>query len=382
MRIVKVDEYQFLTCFKAGLWGSHNNRFKQWKSGELLVFTVDKQIAALAEVTGEPFYSEDTIWENRLYPHRIQIKFLYVLSHENRLPILGKIRDSLTNAWGTNYGIRILSQSSLPEESSKIIAHEIRKQPNSIEFYVTNLNELLQEAKLQRQNETNEKQNKVGKSRTKRNSKRKQAELVVTQTKKEELHADENGDDNTVDTVMSVETIEEESNHSKAQSMLIKIGMLTGTSVWIASNDRNRKYEGRALGDNCIDSLPNLGLNIEALNRISLIDILWIRHNAPICAFEVETTTSVYSGLLRMSDLITVVPALKIKLYIVAPKERQGKVMKELRRPTFKKIGLSDYCKFIALEDLEDLLKRIKGLAPHVQPSVIDSIAISEDSDV
>lgn len=379
MRIVKVDEYQFLKCFKAGLWGSHNNRFKHWKQGELLVFTVDKQIAALAEITGEPFYSEDTVWEDRLYPHRIQIKFLHVLSPENRLPILGEIRDTLINSWGTNYGIRILNQTTLPEESSKIIAQEVRKQPNCIEFYIENLNQLLQKAKLQRLDKINEQQNKVGRGRKKRNSKNKKAELVGT--KKEKLHANENDHDNRVDTITSVETIEGESNHSKAQSMLIKIGTLTGASVWIASNDRNRKYQGRPLGDNCIDSLPNLGLNIEALNRISLIDILWVRHNAPICAFEVETTTSVYSGLLRMSDLVTVVPALKIKLYIVAPNNRKGKVMKELRRPTFKKIGLSDYCKFIALEDLEDLLERIKGLAPHVQPSVIDSIAISESSD-
>ena len=43
----------------------------------------------------------------------------------------------------------------------------------------------------------------------------------------------------------------------------------------------------------------------EATNRtIELIDVLWLKGNSIVAAFEVECTTSVYSGLLRMSDLL------------------------------------------------------------------------------
>ncbi len=43
----------------------------------------------------------------------------------------------------------------------------------------------------------------------------------------------------------------------------------------------------------------------EATNRtIELIDVLWLKGNSIIAAFEIESTTSVYSGLLRMSDLM------------------------------------------------------------------------------
>ena len=73
-------------------------------------------------------------------------------------------------------------------------------------------------------------------------------------------------------------------------------------------------------------NLPNFGLNDEASSKISLIDVIWLKQNTPMCAFEVETSTSVYSGLLRMSDLIAVVPAINIKLYIVAQEERKNKV--------------------------------------------------------
>ena len=72
----------------------------------------------------------------------------------------------------------------------------------------------------------------------------------------------------------------------------------------------------------------------EATNRtIELIDVLWLKGNSIVAAFEVECTTAVYSGLLRMSDLLALQPNLNIKLYIVAPDERKDKVEQEIRRP-------------------------------------------------
>ena len=76
-----------------------------------------------------------------------------------------------------------------------------------------------------------------------------------------------------------------------------------------------------------------------------------------------------------MSDLLAVIPALKINLFIVAPKERRNKFISELGRPTFRKIGLSDYCRFIAIEDLEDLVAKV-GELQGIQPTVLNNIAI------
>jgi len=78
-----------------------------------------------------------------------------------------------------------------------------------------------------------------------------------------------------------------------------------------------------------------------------------------------------------MSDLLSVVPSLNIKLYIIAPKEREAKVRFEINRPTFQKIGLNEYCKFIPIEELNKLLPRVEGLQGHIQPSIIDTIAIA-----
>jgi hypothetical protein len=58
----------------------------------------------------------------------------------------------------------------------------------------------------------------------------------------------------------------------------------------------------------------------EATNRtIELIDVLWLKGNAVVAAFEIESTTSIYSGLLRMSDLIAMQPNLNIPLYLSPP---------------------------------------------------------------
>jgi hypothetical protein len=123
-------------------------------------------------------------------------------------------------------------------------------------------------------------------------------------------------------------------------------------------------------------------LDKDATDRISRIDVIWLKQNAAICAFEIETSTSIYSGLLRMSDLISVIPNLNITLYIVAQKERKIKVLSELARPTFRKIGLDDYCKFISIEDLESLLIKIEDFTGYVHPSIIDNIAKGLGDDI
>jgi len=57
--------------------------------------------------------------------------------------------------------------------------------------------------------------------------------------------------------------------------------------------------------------------------------VLWLDGDAIVAAFEIESTTSIYSGLLRMADLLSMQPNLNIPLYLVAPDERRQKVFTE-----------------------------------------------------
>jgi len=71
---------------------------------------------------------------------------------------------------------------------------------------------------------------------------------------------------------------------------------------------------------------------------IEMIDVLWLQGDAIVAAFEVEHTTSIYSGLLRMADLISMQPNIKINLYLVAPDDKYDKVFNQINRPTFSKL--------------------------------------------
>ena len=87
-----------------------------------------------------------------------------------------------------------------------------------------------------------------------------------------------------------------------------------------------------------------------------------------MAAFEIESTTSIYSGLLRMSDLITMQPNLNIPLYIVAPDERRNKVIAEVNRPTFSRRTppMNRICSYISFSVLRENLDRVAGMARYL----------------
>jgi hypothetical protein len=153
--------------------------------------------------------------------------------------------------------------------------------------------------------------------------------------------------------------------HTEIQHALLSLGRDMGFDLWVARNDRSRKWNEESLGEmeGMVETLPTQ-FN-EATNRtISLIDVLWLKGNSIVAAFEVECTTSIYSGLLRMSDLLALQPNLAIELFLVAPDERRDKVESELLRPTFKlrEKPLASICGFLGFDTLMEKIKGIRGL--------------------
>ena len=102
-----------------------------------------------------------------------------------------------------------------------------------------------------------------------------------------------------------------------------------------------------------------------------------------MAAFEIESTTSIYSGLLRMSDLITMQPNLNIPLYLVAPDARRDKVMAEINRPTFSRLSppLSEICRFISFSKIREELPKIKNIIKYIKPEYLAEISESCETD-
>jgi hypothetical protein len=168
--------------------------------------------------------------------------------------------------------------------------------------------------------------------------------------------------------------------HTEIQHMLLSLGADMGYDVWVARNDRSKRWNGRTLGEmpRMLDELPTQ-FN-EATNRtIELIDILWLRGNSIVAAFEVECTTAIYSGLLRMSDLLALQPNLEINLFLVAPDGRRDKVEQEILRPTFslREKPLVETCGFIGFSTLVEKVEGIRklGLVRSLKPDFLQSIA-------
>ena len=117
------------------------------------------------------------------------------------------------------------------------------------------------------------------------------------------------------------------------------MGEKLGFKIWLPRNDRARVLKvWSPQEDSVLDELP-LVFDKRILKRIEKIDVLWIKGRYIVRAFEVEDTTAIYSGILRMADLLALQPNLDIKIHIVAPTERRDAVKDQIGRPVFD-IGL------------------------------------------
>jgi hypothetical protein len=102
-----------------------------------------------------------------------------------------------------------------------------------------------------------------------------------------------------------------------------------------------------------------------------------LQGNAIVAAFEIESTTSIYSGLSRMADLLAMQPNLNIPLYLVAPDDRRDKVMEEVNRPTFSRLNppLAGVCNYVSFSALRERLKQVQGFVKYLKPDFLDELA-------
>ena len=159
--------------------------------------------------------------------------------------------------------------------------------------------------------------------------------------------------------LMKIMLVNQESQ-IKTQASLAVIGEKLNFKIWIPRSDRSRVLEiWKPKDDSLLDELP-LVFDDTTLKTIQNIDILWIKRRSIVRAFEVEDTTSIYSGILRMADLLSLQPMLDIKIHIVAPLARRDAVFKQITRPIFavmEKGPLADYCSFISYDSIDELAK-------------------------
>lgn len=131
---------------------------------------------------------------------------------------------------------------------------------------------------------------------------------------------------------------QEEDLHTEMQFRLLTVGKALGYDVISASNDRSKSHNGKNFSFLSLPCFPKMEINKDTYNTIGLIDIVWFEKgtNKPICAFEVEKSTSIYSGILRLTDLAYSFTESEQHLYIVLPNNREKEVVMQLSRPSIK----------------------------------------------
>ncbi|ABW18609.1 hypothetical protein [Alkaliphilus oremlandii] len=169
----------------------------------------------------------------------------------------------------------------------------------------------------------------------------------------------------------------EENEHLKIQVMLTEIGIDLGYNVYVAKNDRKKSLDDKSLEFLTVSELPPLNLPYDVVKTISLIDVIWINKDTNVieCAFEIEKSTSIYSGILRLYDLATSLGDRKYNFFLVAPNSREKEIIAQLKRPAFRNLShlelryilfsdLKQDCESICKfgDDYKILLKLAKGI--------------------
>lgn len=315
-----VTEYDLLTAFK-----EQRTTNPVPPSVTHVCFLVDQRIAAVASRPASSACPSP-------------LEFEFIADPDERKPLLGSIRERLTRDNERPLEALLAEQTVFSSPAADDALELIHTYPNAYAYYMTEIDYLLE-----------------------------QAEAVQKRMKPVAPKA----------AATPVPPIDTYSEHTRTQYYLRELATLLDMDCWMASNDKNREFQGETLGQECMTDLPAFPLSHNARKGIGFIDTIWFKDLSPRMIFEVECTTSVYSGLLRFADMLTVLPQPQMEFFIVAPRARQEKVMKELQRPVFQWIGLTAHCRFLATEDIETLYQRLQGLQGHIRESVLDAIAFS-----
>lgn len=325
----RLDEHSFLNSFQRERVDFLAFDFPL-EINDIVIFIVDERIAGAANIT-----SND-----------LKINFSHIFEPECRESFFRQFHSILTTEWGIHTQVNVENNVPAPKHLNDQLMDKLNEQHSAFAYYLTNLDHLLEETS-------------------------KHHRLIVKREEQSKVHI-KMSNFSILDTPPK-----EASLHTKAQFYLKELAIITGCEVWTASNDKNRLYKGERIGRDDMDYFPDFLMDEESKKRISLIDTIWFNNDFPVSCFEVETSTSVYSGLLRMADLVSVMPNRDLKIYIVAPNERKEKVLKEMNRPVFQVIGLTHICRFISIESLEALYQKVKGLNGFVHSNVIEAIALN-----
>lgn len=349
------DEFRQAGSSVSGFRDSRWSTVQKIMKGDyfLCYLTGVSRFIGILEVTSEPFKkAERDIWQDDDFPCRLKVRPVVELTPETAIPVF-ELRDQLScfkdlkspHAWTGHF--RSSPKKWKQADGEAVVRAVLDARDNPVKRPVDKRKLKYRPAALRA---------KIG-------------SVTVP---------DSTGDEPV--SQLELKESKKPTEHTEVQWLLLKLGSDMGFDIWVARNDRGKQFKGKSFLD-----LPKLKTDLplqfdDATNKtIELIDVLWLQGSAIVAAFEIESTTSIYSGLLRMADLIAMQPNLNIPLYLVAPEERREKVMIEVNRPTFSRLSppVSEICRFISFTGLKNQIKQASAYISYLKPEFLDELSES-----
>lgn len=144
--------------------------------------------------------------------------------------------------------------------------------------------------------------------------------------------------------------------HSDLQAKLLLIGSYLNYRTYVAFPDKGKVSTFGKLGDLCSEKeIPEGAIPALSVDTMKYVDVIWFDEEGyPTHAFEVEHTTDITKGLLRLYQ----VHKLRIKMYVVAEESEKKKFEKEVSKDPFRKIQKEFL--FKNYEDLDEFFQSVK----------------------
>ncbi len=148
--------------------------------------------------------------------------------------------------------------------------------------------------------------------------------------------------------------------HDEMQWRLIRLGNRAHFDVWVPPADQHKSYQGNDFFEHVIHKFHDV---LDVPTQIKNIDTVWRLGESMKSAFEIEHSTSIYSGILRLADLKARTPNSLYPLFIVADRSRRSKVFDGLNRPVFKNpyLQLNEAVRYLSYDAVRKLDDDLKG---------------------
>ncbi len=162
------------------------------------------------------------------------------------------------------------------------------------------------------------------------------------------------------------------SDHVRMQWKLARLGLKAGERVWVPAGDQTRLRQAYKFDQ--FDPQFTSGIDLPH-SYIENIDVVWKQEFRIGAAYEIENSTSIYSGLLRFADLNIIAPNTLYPMFVVAPRNRKNRLREQLRRPTFKKLDLDKKVLFLPYDVIDELDKVFEGVSKGLTVDLIQEKA-------